>query len=65
MNHKTYCGVTATVFTIVALAHLLRLINGWSVEIDTMIVPMVVSLIGFIVAGALAVWGFREARKHA
>ena len=63
MNQKTYCGITATVFTIVALAHLTRVFNGWSVEIDTMTVPMLVSWLGFIGPGALAVWGFREARK--
>ena len=63
MNNRTYCGITATVFTIVAFAHLIRLINGWSVEIDATTVPMLVSWLGFIGPGALAVWGFREVRK--
>jgi len=63
MNKRTYCGVSATVFTIVAFAHLIRLINGWSVEIDTMTVPMFASWMGFIGPAALAVWGFREARR--
>lgn len=63
MNKMTYCGISATLFTIVALAHLTRLINGWSVEIDAMTVPMLASWLGFIGPGALAVWGFREALK--
>ena len=45
MNKMTYCGVSAAIFTVVALAHLTRLINGWSVEIDTMTVPMLMSMV--------------------
>lgn len=63
MNHKTYCGVSATLFTIVALAHLTRLFYGWPVEINATAIPMGVSWVGFIVPGALAAWGFREGRK--
>lgn len=63
MNKQAYCGVSATLFAIVALAHLLRLFNGWPVEIDTMTIPMLVSWFGFVVPAALAVWGFRESRK--
>ena len=65
MNQKTYCGISATIFAVVALAHLIRLFNGWSVEIDATTVPMLVSWLGFIGPGTLAVWGFREARKPA
>ncbi len=63
MNHRTYCGVSATLFSVVALAHLTRLLNGWSVEIDTMTVPILASWLGLIIPGSLALWGFREARK--
>lgn len=63
MNKRSYCGVSATLFSVVALAHLTRLFNGWSVEIDTMTVPMLASWLGLIIPGSLAVWGFRQARK--
>jgi hypothetical protein len=63
MNIKTYCGVSATLFTIVALAHLTRLFYGWPVEIEATTIPMLVSWVGFIVPGVLAAWGFREVRK--
>ena len=63
MNIKTYCGVSATLFTIVALAHLTRLFYGWPVEIEAVTIPMLVSWLGFIGPGALAAWGFRESRK--
>ena len=63
MNHRIYCGVSAAIFAVVALAHLTRLFNGWSIEIDTMSVPMLASWLGLIIPGSLAAWGFREARK--
>ncbi len=63
MNHRNYCVVSAAIFSVVALAHLTRLFNGWSVEIDTMTVPMLASWLGLIIPGSLAVWGFREVRK--
>ncbi len=63
MNHRTYCAVSATLFTVVALVHLTRLINGWPVQIDALAVPMLMSWLGMIGTGALAVWGFREAQK--
>jgi len=63
MNQRKYCGVSATLFTVVALAHLTRLLSGWSFEIDAVVIPMFVSVTGFLGPGALAVWGFREANK--
>jgi len=63
MHHRAYCGISATLFTVVALAHLMRLVNGWSFEIETFVVPMWVSLIGLLGPGTLAVWGYREANK--
>lgn len=62
MDKKTYCGVSAVLFTIVALAHLSRLINGWPVQVDDMEIPMLVSWIGMAGPGLLAVWGFRSFR---
>ena len=61
MNYKIYCRVSATLFTLVALAHLSRLINGWPAIVADVNVPMLVSWIGLIVPGALAAWGFRTA----
>ena len=62
MNRKAYCRVSAMLFTLVALAHLSRLVNAWPVTVADMSVPMLASWIGLIVPGALAAWGFRAAR---
>jgi len=42
------------------------LIFGWEVVINGLVMPMWVSVVGFIVAGGLAVMVWREARteKH-
>jgi len=62
MNFRRYCSVSAILFTVVALAHLTRLIYGWSIQVDDTAVPMFASWVGFIIPGGLAVWGFGEAR---
>jgi len=54
--------VTATLFLVVALMHLLRIIFGWSVEIGSLSIPFWVSWLGVLVAGALAYFGFTQRR---
>ena len=62
MNIKTYCRISATVFTIVALAHLTRLMYGWSVQIGELTVPAYISVFGFAIPAGLAFLGFRGTR---
>jgi hypothetical protein len=62
MNIKTYCGVSALLFALVALVHLTRLIYGWSIQVDGSTIPIAVSWAGLIIPGALAAWGFRESQ---
>jgi hypothetical protein len=59
MNQKNYCIVSGVLFCLVALAHLIRIVNGTSVHVDEYVVPMAVSWVGFIVPAALAFWAFR------
>ena len=61
MKRDAYCTVSAVLFTVVALAHMARLLSGWPVEVGGAVIPMSVSWAGLIVPGALAVWGFRSA----
>ncbi len=63
MNVKIYCRISATIFTVVAIAHLSRLINGWAVQVDGLVIPMWVSVFGFVVTGGLAFLGHRESRN--
>ena len=55
---RAYIPVTGVVFAIVALVHLLRLLLDWPAEVAGLAVPLWVSWIAFLVAGALAIWAF-------
>ena len=58
MDQKTFTIVAGVVFLVVALFHLVRIYEGWPVEIGDWSIPMWVSWIGLIVAGGLAFFGF-------
>ena len=62
MGHKNYCVVSSGLFLLVALAHLLRIVYGMSIQIDDFAVPMFVSWIGLMVSAGLAFWAFRITR---
>jgi hypothetical protein len=55
---SAYAAVTALIFAIVALAHIVRIINRWAVQIGPL--SMSVSWVGFAVAALLAIWGFMQ-----
>src|SRR6266446_6854827 len=57
LNRKTYITVTATLFLVVAIMHVLRIIFGWQVEIGGLSIPFWASWLAFPVAGALAYFG--------
>lgn len=63
MKTKAYVIVSALIFTVVALLHLLRLIEGWPVQMGTWIVPAGASLLGLVIAGGVAMWGFSLLRR--
>jgi len=63
MSEKTYAAIAAAIFGLVALLHLLRLLMGWSIVIEAWTVPMWLSWIGLVVAGALSYFGARLARR--
>jgi uncharacterized protein involved in cysteine biosynthesis len=62
LNRKIYMTVTAVLFLVVAVAHLLRIILGWRVEIGGLGIPFWVSWLAAFVAGALAYLGFLQRR---
>jgi hypothetical protein len=54
--------VTATLFLVVAIMHLLRIIFGWQVEIGGLNIPFWVSWLALFVTGGLAYFGFTQNR---
>jgi hypothetical protein len=53
---NSYAAVTVLIFAIVAIMHLVRIINGWLVEVGPYNIPMSVSWAGLVVAALLALW---------
>jgi hypothetical protein len=60
LNRNTYM-TTATLFLVMAVIHLLKIIFGWHVEIGGLSVPFLVSWLAVLAAGALAYFGFVQA----
>jgi hypothetical protein len=57
---NSYSVVSALIFTVVAITHLVRIIRGWSVVVGPYNVSMNVSWAGLVVAALLAIWGFAQ-----
>jgi len=60
MSSTAFSTVAASVFGIVALAHVARLALHVPVLVGSTAVPMWVSWVGLLVAGGLSLWGFRS-----
>jgi hypothetical protein len=63
MGLKEYCVASGILFSLVALAHLLRIVFGIPVHVDDFDVPMLVSWVGLVVPAGLALWAFRLSRS--
>ena len=60
LDQKTYNTITAALFLIIAVAHLLRIIFGWAAQIGGLDISVWVSWLALVAAGALAYFGFRQ-----
>lgn len=59
MSSHSYFLISGLLFTLVAIAHLLRLVLGMPVQVEGVAVPMAVSWVGFVVPAVLAYQAFR------
>jgi hypothetical protein len=59
---KPFTTVASVVFSLVALAQLLRITLGWEVRIDGVVIPFWVSGMACLIAATLAVMLWRENR---
>jgi hypothetical protein len=57
---KSYAIVSALIFALVAVGHVVRLVQGWSVAIGPYNVSMNVSWAALVVSALLAIWGFAQ-----
>jgi len=59
---KTGTLLAIIVFTIVAVAHLLRLVDGTQIVVGSTTIPMWVSFMGVLVPGLIVVLLWKETR---
>ena len=63
LSQKTFSLIAGVIFSLVALLHLLRLVNSWHMEFAGWVPPMWASWLGLLVAGFLGFTGLRLSRN--
>ncbi len=63
LKARQYYLVSGTLFALIALLHLLRIVAGWDLVIGNWMAPVWASVLGVLVAGFLATSAFRLARR--
>jgi len=62
-DSKPFTSIAVIVFLLIALLQLLRFVLGWEVTLNGATVPVWLSGVAFVVAGALAAMVWRENRR--
>lgn len=57
---RAYCRVSALIFSVVALLQAYRALLGLPLEIGQFEIPVAASWFAAVVAGAMAMWGWRQ-----
>lgn len=60
---KYYTAVSAVLFVLVALAHLVRVFFDWQVTVDSMVVPQWISVVALLITLALVAWAVKLLRS--
>jgi len=58
-----YITVSGAIFGLVAVAHAIRALYDWPVQIGSLGIPVWVSWVGMVIAGGLCAWAFRSGHK--
>ncbi len=61
MRPRAYLVISGTIFAIVAIIHLLRIVNNWALMLGPWSAPMWVSWLGTLLPTVLCAWAFRFA----
>ena len=60
---KPFTNIAIVVFTLVALLQLLRIVFGWEVTVNGILIPLWASVIACVIAATLAFMLWRENRR--
>ncbi len=58
MNRRAYLVISGIIFGVVAVLHLLRVVNSWAFQLGSWWIPMWVSWLGMVVPALLCLWAF-------
>ena len=61
---RRYEHVSGALFTLIALAQLLRSVLGWPAQVGSFSIPIWFSIVAFLVTSSLAIWAFRASKAH-
>ena len=64
MDERTFGFVAGIIFSVVALFHLMRIFEEWTLIVGNWSVPKSVSWVAVIVAGGLALIGLRVSQRE-
>lgn len=62
MKAKLYVAVSGGIFGLIAVVHLVRLIQRWPVQVGEWSIPMGLSVAGVLVTGILFLWALIAVR---
>lgn len=58
-SNQIYLVVSAIIFGLVAIIHLVRALNNWTFIVGPVSLPIAASWVGFIITAALCLWAVR------
>ena len=64
MSRSAYLTISASVFALVAAAHMIRALAQWPIAIDSWSIPVALSWIAATIAGVLSAWGLTSSRER-
>ena len=59
---RAYLQISGALFGLIALAHLLRVVRHWPIDLAGHMVPLGASWLGLLLAAGLSIWAFRLVR---
>jgi len=63
VKQKAYFAISGIIFGLVSILHLIRAQFEWNFDLGPYSFPVWASYLGFLVAGALSIWGIGWALK--
>ncbi|MDZ4722707.1 MAG: hypothetical protein SGI97_02200 [candidate division Zixibacteria bacterium] len=63
MKTRCYSLVSATIFAVVSVVHIIRVMRGMPVQIGDYLLPGWIMWVAMAVAIGMSIWGFRTARR--